>query len=63
MQRVTNRNATCFNRFLKTLENHLEEISNYFVTCETSGFVEGLNNKIKVLNMRLYDVFREAAIY
>ena len=56
MQRVTNRNVTCFNRFLKTLGNHLEEIANYFVTRQTSGFVEGLNNKIKVLKRRCYGI-------
>jgi transposase len=63
MQRVTNRNATCFNRFLKTLENHLEEISNYFVTRQTSGFVEGLNNKIKVLKRRCYGIMHTGHLF
>jgi transposase len=56
MQRVVNRNATCFGRFLKTLETNMEEIANYFVARQTSGFVEGLNNKIKVLKRRCYGI-------
>ncbi len=35
----------------------MEEITNYFVKRETSGFVEGLNNKIKVLKRRCYGIF------
>lgn len=56
MQRVVNRNVTCFHRFLKTLDTHMEEIANYFVQRRTSGFVEGLNNKIKVLKRRCYGI-------
>lgn len=56
MQRVANSKLTCFNRFLKTLENHWEEITNYFIDRRTSGFVEGLNNKIKVLKRRCYGI-------
>ncbi len=48
---------TCFNAFLKTLDRFWEEITNYFVAGETSGFVEGLNNKIKVLTRRSYGLF------
>jgi hypothetical protein len=32
----------------------LELIVNYFIRCQTSGFVEGLNNKLKVLKRRCY---------
>ena len=56
MQRVVNCNAACFSRFLKTLESNMEEIANYFVARQTSGFVEGLNNKIKVLKRRCYGI-------
>jgi transposase len=45
---------TCFNTFLTTLNNHLNEITNYFINRFNSGFVEGLNNKIKVLKRRCY---------
>ena len=45
---------TCFNKFIKTLNRFKEEIANYFIERQTSGFVEGLNNKIKVLKRRCY---------
>ena len=38
---------TCFDTFLKTLDNWLDEIVNYYIERRSSGFVEGLNNKIK----------------
>ena len=44
----------CFDAFLTTLENHLDEITNYFLHRHSSGFVEGLNNKIRVLQRRAY---------
>jgi transposase len=36
---------TCFDSFLTTLEGRLEEITNYFLDRQNSGFVEGLNSK------------------
>ena len=44
----------CFDGFLTTLENWREEITNYFLQRQRSGFVEGLNNKLKVLKRRCY---------
>jgi transposase len=44
----------CFNRFIKTLNKHMDIIANYFVARNNSGFVEGFNNKIKVLKRRCY---------
>lgn len=46
----------CFDNFLKTLDKWLEEISNYFVRRKSSGFVEGFNNKVKVLKRRSYGI-------
>jgi transposase len=46
----------CFNNFIKTLDHWWNEILNYFVARESSGFVEGLNNKIKVLKRRCYGI-------
>ena len=43
-----------FDSFLTTLDNWMDEITNYFLNRQTSGFVEGLNNKIKVLKRRCY---------
>lgn len=45
---------TCFDPFLTTLDTYLDEITNYFLRRDNSGFVEGLNNKIKVLKRRCY---------
>ena len=43
--------------FLSTSEKHMEEITNYFTGRLTSGFAEGLNNKIKVIKRRCYGIF------
>ena len=63
MQRVTNRKLTCFDRFLGTLNTHFEEITNYFVGRHTSGFVEGLNNKLKVIKRRCYGITNLTHLY
>lgn len=54
MRAVRTSGLTCFDTFLGTLDNWLEEIANYFVARENSGFVEGLNNRIKVIKRRCY---------
>jgi transposase len=54
---------SCFDRFLATLESRLEEITNYFLDRQTSGFVEGLNNKIKVLKRRCYGLFSPGHLF
>jgi transposase len=46
----------CFDSFLNTMEKRMEEITNYFVERQSSGFVEGLNNKIKVIKRRCYGI-------
>lgn len=45
---------TCFDPFLTTLDTYLDEITNYFLHRDSSGFVQGLNNKVKVLKRRCY---------
>ena len=52
--RVRDSTLHCFNTFLTTLEKWMDEIANYFPDRQTSGFVEGLNNKIKVIKRRCY---------
>jgi transposase len=54
MKQVRDSGLSCFDSFLVTLENWLDEITNYFVSRLTSGFVEGFNNKVKVLKRRCY---------
>ena len=53
-QRVERSGLTCFDGFLKLLDTWLDRIANYFINRATSGFVEGLNNKLKVLKRRCY---------
>lgn len=57
-QEVEASELTCFDPFLSTLDTHWEEITNYFVHRDTSGFVEGINNKIKVLKRRCYGLLK-----
>ena len=54
---------TCFNNFLTTLDHWIDRIANYFADRLTSGFVEGLNNKIKVLKRRCYGIHRITTLF
>jgi transposase len=54
---------TCFNNFLTTLDHWIDRIANYFADRLTSGFVEGLNNKIKVLKRRCYGILRITTLF
>ncbi|MEA1870401.1 MAG: transposase [Euryarchaeota archaeon] len=45
-----------FNKFISTLDKYMDKITNYFINRQTSGFVEGLNNKIKVIKRRCYGI-------
>ena len=56
-ERVRHSSLTCFDTFLNTLDYWWTEITNYFVHRDSSGFVEGLNNKINVLKRRCYGLF------
>ena len=63
IRRVKNAGMTCFQSFLKTLRRHWDEITNYFIERRNSGFVEGLNNKIKVLKRRCYGLSNLRRLY
>lgn len=54
--KVEESNLKCFNKFLSTLDKYMDKITNYFINRQTSGFVEGLNNKIKVIKRRCYGI-------
>ncbi len=56
MKSVGDSGLRCFDSFLTTLENWMDEITNYFISRQTSGFVEGFNNKAKVLKRRCYGI-------
>jgi len=53
----------CFDTFVTTLEKWLDEIANYFLERQTSGFVEGLNNKIKVIKRRCYGILNVTHLF
>src|SRR5215212_7551588 len=53
-QRVIKSGLSCFDGFLSLLDTWLDLIANYFIDHQTSAFVEGLNNKLKVLKRRCY---------
>jgi transposase len=61
--KVEKSGLTCFEGFLKLLTHHMNGIANYFRNRYTSGFVEGLNNRIKVLKRRCYGIFNLKRIF
>ena len=63
MEMVRKSELPCFNKFVKTFRKYKEEIANYFIDRNTSGFVEGLNNKIKVLKRRCYGIFNVKRLF
>lgn len=48
---------TCFDKFINTLKKYQKQIENYFLNRNTSGFVEGINNKAKVMKRRCYGIY------
>ena len=62
-QRVQASGLQCFNAFLTSLTNWFDEILHYFERRLTSGFVEGLNNKIKVIKRRCYGILRPEHLF
>jgi len=62
-ERVRHSGLSCFDDFLNTLGHWWNEITNYFVNRATSGFVEGLNNKLKVLKRRCYGLLNLAHLF
>src|SRR5713101_1411174 len=63
MKRVKSSTLHCFDTFLTTLEKWRDEIANYFLDRQTSGFVEGLNNKIKVIKRRCYGILNVTHLF
>ena len=63
MSIVKEANLGYFDTFLKTLEEKMDLITNYFVRRKNSGFVEGINHKIKVLLERCYGMLNKIHIF
>ena len=61
--KVSRSTLTCFDKFLITLNNWLDKIINYFTDRVNSGFVEGLNNKIKTTKRRCYGILRNTTLF
>jgi len=57
IEEVRTSELNCFDSFIKTLSNFQQQIANYFHLRRSSGFVEGMNNKIKVIKRRCYGIF------
>ncbi len=53
-EQVKTSGLRCFDKFLDTLHHWQNEILNYFDGRHTRGFVEGLNNKLKLLKRRCF---------
>ena len=53
---VNGSDTMCFDKFISTLNSYLEEIVNYFIARHFRSFVEGFNNKIKVIKRRSYGI-------
>ncbi len=56
-KRVRRSQISQFDGFLGTIETWLDQITNYFLERLTSSFVEGFNNRVKLLKRRCYGIF------
>jgi len=63
IDKVERSKLTCFNKAIKTLNNHLDLIANYFTHRANSGFVEGFNNKLKVVKRRCYGIKKVDSLF
>lgn len=54
LDKVNSSEVNCLNTFIKTLEKYNDPIANYFGKRHSSGWVEGINNKVKVIKRRCY---------
>ena len=53
-EQVKASSLSCFDKFLNTLHNWQDGILNYFEGRHSRGFVEGFNNKLKLLKRRCF---------
>ncbi len=60
---VKNSKLIFLKKFIKTFKKLKNEIANYFIDRNTSGFAEGLNNKVKVLKRRCYGIFNVKKLF
>jgi transposase len=63
MRLVEERKVEGFETFLHTLDEKMDLITNYFIRRRNSGFVEGLNRKVRVLMGRCYGIFNRIHLF
>lgn len=63
IRKVEQTPVDAFDGFIKTLRNHWQPILNYFDQRVSSGFVEGLNNKIKTIKRRCYGIRKVSTLF
>lgn len=63
IKEVKRSGLTCFDKFIGTLETWMDAITNYFISRLSSGWVEGFNNKIKVLKRRCYGISNPITLF
>lgn len=61
--RVQATDLECFDSFIQTLKKYQNHIIQYFNGRHSSGFVEGFNNKIKVIKRRCYGIFDKSSLF
>jgi transposase len=62
-KRVRHSGLAEFESFLGTIDRWMDEITNDFMGRQTSGFVEGFNNRVKVLKRRCYGIFNVGSLF
>jgi len=63
VRKVQQSGLDTFDGFIKTLRHHWQYIITYFDQRITSGFVEGLNNKIKTITRRCYGLRKVSSLF
>ena len=63
IKRAQKSDVTCFNTFIAMLIKYKSYIANYFKKRRNSGFVEGLNNLIKVAKRRCYGILKTETFF
>lgn len=63
IQQVRKTDLTCFDGFIQRLEASRADILTYFDGRHSSGFVEGLNNKLKVIKRRCFGLLDAGKLF
>ena len=63
VEKVQRSELTCFGAFIQLLDNNRQGILAYFNGRYNSGFVEGLNNKLKVIKRRCYGLLDAGRLF